>query len=265
MQVPLSQSLYAVALEQEGTFGDKARRAWEQARVEWQKFGEREFPTSRGFSVRFNDLPLYEARLAEVDLKLKELTPGIRERLAAERRAALPDDERRALDTPPDARTVTESRLAFEAERRVKVTDPEVAAAADSKVRPEAERLAAEVVVLREKVIATKAERHTFNYDYWTARAEMEATDEALQARELFYRAMKESDEKPWAARTTFEEGFQRWRKILDQYPDMLDDTTAFEVYDLTKAYRRVLGQLDVPFDKSKFILRDLLEKNEGM
>lgn len=265
MQPALSQSFYAQTLEQEGTFGEQARQAWQQARTEWQKFGEREFPTSRGFSIRFNDLPQLEQRLAEAEAKLKTLTPGVRDRLEAERRAALSDEQRRAFDTPPDARTATEGRLAHEAELQVKASDPDVAAAADAKVRPEAERLATEVVALREKVTAIKSERQVFNYDYWTARAEMETTDEALEARELFYRALNEADEKPWAARTTFEAGFQCWRTILDKYPDMLDDQTAFEIYDLTKAYRRVLGQLDVPFDKSKFVLRDLLEKNEGM
>ncbi len=110
---------------------------------------------------------------------------------------------------------------------------------------------------------ATIRSRQTFNYDYWLARSEMEATDDALAARELFYRGINEADDKPWAARKTFDEGFALWRKILDRYPVMIDDQTSYDVYDMIKAYRRVLNQLDEPFDKAKFILRDLLEKYE--
>ena len=123
--------------------------------------------------------------------------------------------------------------------------------------------LAAETTLLRERVNATTRSRQTFNYDYWLARSEMEATDEALAARELFYRGLNEADDKPWVARKTFEEGFALWRKILDRYPVMIDDQTSYDVYDMIKAYRRVLSQLDVPFDKAKFTLRDLLEKYE--
>ena len=43
----------------------------------------------------------------------------------------------------------------------------------------------------------------------------------------------------------------------------MIDDQTSYDIYDMIKAYRRVLNQLDVPFDKAKFTLRDLLEKYE--
>jgi hypothetical protein len=92
----------------------------------------------------------------------------------------------------------------------------------------------------------------------------MEATDEALTARELFYRAVQDSDERPWEARKTFEEGFRHWRKILDKYPAMLDDTTAYGIYDLIQMYQGVLRQLDEPFDKANFILRDLLERNQS-
>ena len=44
----------------------------------------------------------------------------------------------------------------------------------------------------------------------------------------------------------------------------MVDDQTSFEVYDLIRSYRRVLQQLDEPFDRAKFILRDLLDKQRA-
>jgi hypothetical protein len=74
---------------------------------------------------------------------------------------------------------------------------------------------------------------------------------------------VNEADEKPWDARKTFEDAFKLWRKILDKYPQMIDDQTSYEVYDLIRSYLRVLQQLDEKFDRANFILRDLMEENE--
>ena len=52
---------------------------------------------------------------------------------------------------------------------------------------------------------------------------------------------------------------------MLDKYPRMIDDQTAYGIYVHILEYQRVLQQLDEPFDRTKFVLRDLLEKNEGM
>jgi hypothetical protein len=262
-QPAISQSQYAHTIEIEGTFGDKARRAWQQATAEWKKLGEREFPTDHGFTIRYVDLTANQERLAELTKQFDALTPGLRERLLLERRAALPEDQRRAYDTPKDARTATETRLAYRAEAALSVNEAAIAEAADTARRDEARRLAAEISLFRQKVQSIKNSRDIFNYDYWVARSDMETTEDALAARQLFYRAVSEADEKPWDAKKTFEEGFRLWRKIVDKYPDMINDQTSFEVYDLIRSYLRVLQQLDEPFDRAKFILRDLMEENE--
>ena len=93
----------------------------------------------------------------------------------------------------------------------------------------------------------------------------MEQTEEALTARQLLYQALRDSDDSPWKARAKFDDAFARWRKILDKYPTMIDDQTAYEVKDQIDVYRAVLKQLDEPFDRSKFVLRDLLDKIEPL
>jgi hypothetical protein len=265
MQPCISQSFYAQTIEQEGTFGDKARRAWQQALSDWTKYGEREFPTDRGFPIRFNDLKPMQQRLDDVLKQLEAAAPARRSLIFLRKTAALSADERRALETDKDARTAAETRLAAVAALKVQVTDAEVAAEAEPAKADEAKRLASEATALREKVQQIKNSRHVFHYDYWIVRPEMEIADETLAARELFYRARAEADEKPWAARKTFEEGFALWRKILDKYPVMLDDQTSYDIFDLSREYRRVLAQLDEPFDPKKFILRDLLEGYEAV
>lgn len=263
MEPAILQSLYCQTLERDGIFGQKARDAWKQAIVEWKRFGDREFPTEQGFPIRFNELKDLEDRLAAATQELERLAPGVREQIKAEKRAKLAAESRQALDLLKESRTSIQERLAREAEGAVQATDAEVAQRVDSAHRDQARQLAATAAGLRIRIFEIQKTRKTFNYDYWVDRAAMETTDEALQARELFHRALVEADEKPWAARKTFEEGFALWRKIVDKYPVMLDDQTSYEIYEMSKVYRRVLSQLDEPFEMKSFILRDLLEKYE--
>ena len=88
----------------------------------------------------------------------------------------------------------------------------------------------------------------------------MEQQDDALAARELFYKGVRDAADNPWRARAAMEDAFKRWRSILDKYPDMRDDQTAYEVQNYVEVYRDILKQLDEPFDEKSFVLRDLLK-----
>jgi hypothetical protein len=59
-----------------------------------------------------------------------------------------------------------------------------------------------------------------------------------------------------------FEEGLQAWRRVFDEYPDLLDDdTTVDDMKDIIESYRRLLHLRDQPFPKD-FILQDVLDAN---
>ncbi|MCE9607440.1 MAG: hypothetical protein K8U03_21345 [Planctomycetia bacterium] len=262
IQVPMTQSKYAEALESEGVFGDRARAAWLKAHQDWVEFGEREFPSVNGYFFRMDSLKKNEVALQEAKDKFESLTPGLREKIHAEKEAALPEDQRRAWKTPEDSRTEIESHLAYAANRALSTNETEIAARVEGPKRAEAQRTAEDVNRLRVQVTEAKSMRKVYSYDYWLARSEMEQSNEALTAREYFYKALRDADDKPWEAKKTFEEAFRRWRVILDKYPLMIDDQTAAEVVDLIKAYQRILKQLDEPFDKKTFVLRDLMESN---
>ena len=55
---------------------------------------------------------------------------------------------------------------------------------------------------------------------------------------------------------------------VLNQFrlarvaPIMIDDQTAYEITDKIKAYRGVLKQLDLKFDRHNFKLRNLMDQN---
>jgi hypothetical protein len=263
IQVPIAQGKYAETIEREGTFGEVARDAWKRAHQDWIDFGKREFPSEIGYFFKFVDRDPENENVKRLEARLEELAPGSRQKLKSEKLAALPPEARRAIDTPVGARTESEDRLANAAEQQLFVGDREVAERAPEANRATAREVASQLIMARMRHAEIKRTREVFNYDYWFDRTEMETTDEALEARKLFYEAVSKSEDDPWAARKSFEEAFRKWRVILDKYPQMVDDQTAFDVRDYVSTYVRVLNQLDEPFDLSKFILRDLVEKNQ--
>src|SRR5262249_9326747 len=105
--------------------------------------------------------------------------------------------------------------------------------------------------------------KHDANYDYWENRAEFEQTQDALDARRLMFEgkdAFKKADVK--TAKQKYEEGFAKWRAVIDKFPMIMDDeqTTGGDIVDFVKAYRRVLDQFDERLGDD-FPLWDLLEK----
>lgn len=266
IQVPMMQSQYAEALEADGLIGPearaKARAAWRQAQLDWIAYGERDFPSIHGYFVRLDSLKKSEADLKEAQARFEKLAPGLREKVVAEKEAKLSPEQRAALKRPEELRDEKEMRLAYTAQTSIVTEEPEIAERVEPAQREEAKRVAAEVMRLR--VLSTEARslRKIYNYDYWLARSEMEQTDDALLARELFFLAMRDADDKPWEAKKSFEDGFDLWAEILKKYPIMIDDQTAYEITDKIKAYRGVLKQLDLKFDRHNFKLRNLMDQN---
>lgn len=54
-QEPLCKAYYALALENEGIFGEMGRRSWQAAQRSWQQYGNREIPTVEGQFVRLQE------------------------------------------------------------------------------------------------------------------------------------------------------------------------------------------------------------------
>jgi hypothetical protein len=101
------------------------------------------------------------------------------------------------------------------------------------------------------------------NYDYWQTRADFEQTDNAVAARELMFRARKafEDADLP-TAKKLYEQGFDKWRRVIDEFPSILDDEamTGEDIVDYIKMYRDVLDQLDERI-ADDFPLWEVIEK----
>lgn len=260
LQIPIAQTKYAEALEAEGVFGEKARSAWRQAAADWTELGRREFPSEHGFFYRIEDLDRAQDDLDAALKRLEAFAPGLRDRLLEEKQAKLTDEERRALALDSADRSVSEARLAYEAGQKSQVTDFDVADNVTAADRTKARAAADEIALRRLTIGEIQNARKIYNYQYWQDRCAMEQQDDALAARELFYKGVRDAADNPWRARTALEDAFRKWRGVLDKYPGMRDDQTAYEVQQYVEVYRDVLKQLDEPFDEKSFVLRELLK-----
>lgn len=251
---------YSIALEGDGVFEEKAREAWEEADRLWRGFASRQIPTSVSEPVRLNEREALEESMMVVARQLDAIAPGLREKLAAAKRAKLAPIDHQLLDAPTESLSPDEMPRLRELQAKVFVGNPELVENIDEARRDEATKLAQEVARLQHTVFVLDNERSTVNYDYWTMRCQVETTDAALEARRLLFKAKQEFDEtRLIEALQAYEEGFGQWRRVLDEFPPMVRDNISGEtIQEAIRGYVEVLKQLDEPFPDD-FVLRDSL------
>lgn len=262
-QAPLNLIYYAKAMEEEAIFDEKAREAWKFAHSEWNAYGDRELETFSGTEIRLNDIDEMREDTKRLAERIDELAPGVRERLAEEKRKALTETEITALETPLGKRTETQMRLAARAEMRMKVGQIDVYnAITDPNIREKARSFVRRATNYEQKIKLIERNEQEVNYPYWLLRSEVEATEDALAARRNFYEGDRAvSDADSIRAREKYEEGFKHWRAVLDRYPRLVNDGDTGEeiVGGPVIRYRRVLEQIEEPFPED-FILQDLVD-----
>lgn len=263
---PLCQINYASALEEDGTFGEVARRAWSQAGREWLEYGQRALRQGPDDTpLRLDDLERQLARANALTEELFKLVPsGLLDQITAERMESLSPAERAALEKPYDQRNPEENRLVGEASEKLTISLPDVAARIEGDDGSKARELAREAEVAQDIASFIDRGSNIVNYRYWKVRCAAEQTDDALEARRLVYQAdqaLRESEFEK--ARELYERGMQSWRKTLDAFPMLVDDGIVGDDFlRATRRYRHVLKQLEEPFP-DEFVLQDVLDRHE--
>lgn len=262
-----SQMNYAEAIEEEGYF-EKARLAWTQAAKEWREFGETFIEHSTGVKLQLGSQPRLEKEVAEKRAKLDSLLPGVRQQLAEEKRNSLTDEERKLLEAPPESITAEQSNKLYEARAKLEVTDRDVAtriAREHPELEKQAFQLASELERQDTLLQYTINYKRDANYDYWQTRADFEQTQNALDARRLMFEARKAREEADVEkARKLYEEGFKKWRLVIDEFPAILDEnaTTGEDILEYVKGYRDVLDQFEETLGED-FPLWDVIERHD--
>ena len=256
---------YAEAIEKEGSF-DKARRAWIRAAEEWRQFGLTAIEHSFGEKLQLGLEPQLEKEVADMTAELEAMLPGVRDTLVQEKRAALTGEEREILDAPEEQLNPDQLNKRYEISGKMEITEREVAeriGRETPEMKNEALQLANRLAHRKLVLQYTKNYKRDANYDYWMTRCEFEQTDNAVTARRLMFEAnnaFKEAD--LLTAKQLYEEGFAKWRLVIDEFPTILDDeaSTGEDILDYVKQYRRVLDQLDERLDDD-FPLWEVIEK----
>ncbi len=261
---PMSQMNHCEAIEEEGVLGEKARRGWSKAGREWHDYGNRGIPTSYGDTIHLNDREENEETAKKLREQLEAMAPGVRERLAAERRAQLSKEQREVLDLAPAERTEQQHELAFAASRKLRVTHEDVARQLTGAQRSRALEVAEKLSQAERLSGIITRYRDIVNFEYWRRRAKVEQTDEVLEARRLIYEGTQALAEgRLPEARERYDAGLAKWREVLDleQFPNLIgDQNLGRDLIDVISVYRKILDARDEPFPDN-FVLQDVLER----
>jgi hypothetical protein len=260
-----AQINYAEAIEDEGLF-DKARRAWVLASKEWRDFGRRPIKHVFGDMLVLGEAHRLDEKADELRAQLDAMAPGIRERISAERKAALSPEERELSELPPEGLNSEQAFKRNAIEEKLFVFDRDVA----ERIAREAPEKSKSIAAVMQELDTTERLRRytasykeTINFNFWQMRCDYEQTEDAVAARETLHRAHKAAQKANLIeAKADYEAGFAKWRRVVDEFPELKDEDIVFgdHIIKSTKRYRDVLDQLtqtlgdDYPF-------WDILEK----
>jgi hypothetical protein len=262
---PMSQMNSAAAMNKDGYFFENAVLAWQQAKEAWQRYGERELPTSVGFNIRLNDKEPLDERIKQARQELERLCPGAVDEIRKEKLARLSPEQRTALDTPPGQRTTEQHSLAYDAEQQSRVVPRDyLGRAKRGEDRPRVRELIDQIEQDELAAHQIDLNRRIVNFGYWRTRAEAEMSDEAPKAHSNVYDADKlfASGENLAKARGMYEAAWKLYATVFKKYPELMDNAEAQDLIDSVGHYRDLLGQLDEPFP-ADFPLWDLLDKHQ--
>lgn len=272
---PMSLINGAAAIEKDGHFGERALTAWEMAADTWYGgdrdatelreivYGNRSIPTSAGFDIRLNDAEEVQQRIKVATEELDKLAPGAREKLTADKKAALPEDMRTALDLPESKLTSEQHTLRYNANQQITVQHAEVAKTVKGADRVRAFQLADQLEAETKLLQYINIYRNIVNFDYWRQRCKAEREPRMLAARQAVFDADRQLElgQNFAAIQKLYEDAWESFAKIFADYPDLMANPETEELVESVERYRDLLGQLDKPFP-TEFVLNDMLEKH---
>ncbi len=257
---------FGEAVEKEGYVTEKAQAAWAQAYDEWLEYGDHELPSTYGFPIKLNDAIRLAEEIQQQQAIFDEQYGQYRETVYQQKFDELDEQSQEALNTPPEERTEEQVPLARAAERSVEVSNFEIITyMRDNGMEGtvEAAKLANQIhdaeflrgVIERQKGIVA--------FDYWLTRAESERTDRTLRARRLLFEAQDAVRSANLVrARQLYEQSWELWAQIYEDYPQLRGDASADDLADAIKEYREFLGQFNEDISPD-FPLIDILRQSD--
>ena len=275
----------AAAIGKEFRTDEAIQLLWSRAHDEWSEYGRIPLGNTLGQVVSLEDLTRLEEEMERKRTELDALAPeGLRDKIVAEieSKLELSEEELAALDVPDDLRDDTQLAIAKGATYRLNQEMAKVDEAILTKI-PESDRFQGRKIVnhiarLLADMRTIDKYKGTINYRYWRIRTLAEKDEIAILARQLMDDAQElkrrsifddeyvvdpKTGEKQITKRgalSTFEDCYEKFALLLDQYPRLSDGALADEVIESLEEYQemRKIAGLDWPDD---FVLQDLIDE----
>ncbi|MHC2070145.1 hypothetical protein ACYFX5_21950 [Bremerella sp. T1] len=259
---------FGEAIEKEGHISEKAQAAWAQAHKEWKEFGDHELPSTYGIPIKLNDSERLAKEIAQSDEEFENAYGKFRDEVYQEKFAKLPEETQAALNTPEADRTEEQISLAKGAQPSLRVSRFEIVKhmqKANSADAIEASKLANKLDEMEFLKGVIDRQKDIVAFNYWRTRALSESTDRTIEARRLVFEAHEAyKDANLVKARELYEQAWDKWIAIYDEYPELRDDASADVLADSIKEYRSLLNQFDQDISPN-FPLIDLLRANDDL
>ena len=247
---PKGRMKHAESIEREGILDERAQNAWQMASEDWAAFGTRSIPTTSPFTIKLGE---FEVLKAEKEAKLARFRELNKELYDAERQKlidAMPLDVKEWWVKPESELNYTQRSLLPSVNEGLIPDLSSIAKRSDPSVRLEAVNLIDELKDLDERIRKTEGYRTQINYPYWEALAEAEQEERTVIARRLIYEAEQANDAAELdKAIELYEKAFAIWAEIFDDYPLLVLDDTAEDLFESVKRYMVAIDSQEIPED----------------
>ena len=262
-QAPHALIEFAQALAKDGDFGAVAERAWSDAATAWQAYGDRALEMRFGYQLRLLDYDVYRRRAMGLLDELKELDPSWQASLIDKLALELTDEQRTVFDKPWDDCTAVEKEVKYLFMVLLWSKPRDLLDHVDEDKKAEALQLMDRYELALDRVEIIHQSRDLVAYESWRVRCDVERQSNTIAARQALYdgdAAMRKAQIA--AAIHFYNEGIDRWKQVLDEYPVLMADwSTTDDLLEVIEKYREVLRQNDKPFP-DPFALQAVLDKD---
>jgi len=242
---------HAEAIEKEGVLNDSAQEAWQRALEDWQALGKRSIPTTASFTIKLGQIDELNRRRAETIQELSEVAGSAYERAQKALIDTFEPVAKDAIGTPLEQRTKSQQSIADQYAGSMVPDLARVARDADPSVRLRALQLVDLVKDLDERIIKTEGHRKQINYPYWEMLALAEQEERTVTARRLIYEAgealTKEGELEN--SLSLYNQSFELWAEIFDDYPILVIDDSAQDLFESVRDYMKATDSDEVPED----------------
>ncbi|MCM2373028.1 IRE (iron responsive element) [Aporhodopirellula aestuarii] len=250
---------HAEAIESEGVLNDQAQEAWQRASEDWKGLGERSIPTTASFTIKMGQIGELQRRRAEAIEEIRKIAKPAYERAQESLITTLDPVIQDALRTPVEDRTKSQQSIADNYTGSLVPDLNTVAREAAPNVRLRVLQLVDLVKDLDERITKTDGHRKQINYAYWETLALAEQEERTVNARRLIYeaeQALSKEGELEESIRL-YEESFEQWAEIFDDYPILVIDDSAQDLFESIRDYMKATDSDELPED---FPLRTFVE-----